>query len=288
MISQVIGLFGVTRQAYYKAMKRVEDTTEEDRITREVIALVKQERKKLQKAGTRKIHFLIKEELKLRGIKIGRDRLFKLLREAGMLIQKKRVRKLTDSRHSFRKYKNLINNLEITHPEQVWVSDITYISLYKGFCYLSMITDAYSRKIVGYDLSLSMTVDGAIRALRMALENRLYQGELIHHSDRGSQYCCYEYTGILKENNVRISMTENGDPYENALAERMNRTIKEEFVVVEKLPDLLVAKQLIDESVKLYNEYRPHLSLDMKTPESRHKFFVKTTKKLINYININI
>jgi putative transposase len=280
-------LFGVTRQAYYKAMKRTGDTTEQDRVNREVIALAKQERKKLQKVGTRKIHFLIKEELKLRGIEIGRDKLYKLLREAGMLIPKKRFRKVTDSKHPFRKYKNLINDLEITHPEQVWVSDITYICLYKGFCYLSMITDSYSRKIVGYDLSESMAVDGVLRALTMALDNRCYQTELIHHSDKGSQYCALEYTGKLIENDIRISMTEQADPYENALAERMNRTIKEEFIVVEKLPDILVARQLIDESIRLYNEYRPHLSCDMRTPASRHNFFIEVTKEITNYINNN-
>ena len=209
---------------------------------------------------------IIKEELKQRNIQIGRDRLFKLLREEEMLIKRrKRQIRTTNSRHSLRKYPNLLKQITVTKPEEVWVSDLTYIRLDKGFCFLSMITDVYSRKIVGYDLSDSLEINGSIRALRMAIDNREYKTQLVHHSDRGYQYCSKEYIGILTRNDIQISMTENSDPYENALAERMNRTIKEEFIVAEKITSLQIAKQLVDDSVKLYNHYRPHFSCELLT-----------------------
>ncbi len=279
-------MFGISRQGYYKALKR----TVTERITQEeeVVAMAKQVRKKLQRAGTRKIYTLIKANLEAQCIKVGRDKLFRLLSEAGMLVKRRKKYVITtNSNHPFRKYRNLIREKEITGPEEVWVSDLTYIPIEKGFCYLSMITDAYSRMIMGYDLSDNIATDGAIRALRMALRKRVYNTELIHHSDRGAQYCSYQYTNMLRQNNIRISMTENSDPYENALAERMNRTIKEEFIVVDKLPDIAVARKLIDESVELYNQYRPHLSCNMKTPIDKHNFFIVTLKNLNNYININ-
>ncbi|WP_244904423.1 IS3 family transposase, partial [Polaribacter gangjinensis] len=156
-------------------------------------------------------------------ISFGRDYLFDLLSEHKLLIrQRKRKAITTDSRHWMRKYSNLIKEVDITRPEQVWVSDITYIRLPNQWGYLSLITDAYSRKIMGYSFRQDLAAEGCINALKMALSNRLYDKSIIHHSDRGSQYCSHNYVDLLLKNNISISMTENGDPYENALAERVN------------------------------------------------------------------
>lgn len=275
-------MFGVSRQAYYKAEKksRIENNNDKSLL----LGLVKQIRKKLPRVGTRKIYHMIKEQLNQNEIKIGRDKLFAILREEEMLVKRRRVYvRTTDSRHSFRRYPNLLKQISVSRPEEVWVSDLTYIRLEKGFCFLSMITDAYSRKIVGYDLSDSLAMDGAIRALKMAIGAREYKTQLIHHSDRGYQYCSKQYTGILVQNGIQISMTENSDPYENALAERMNRTIKEEFIVIKKITSIAVAKQLVDEAVNLYNKYRPHLSCEFMTPFVKHKFY-QSNKHNINLL----
>lgn len=280
-------MFGVSRQAYYKAEKKLRK--EDSGSKSELLGLVKQIRKRLPRIGTRKIYHMIKEQLDQKRIRIGRDKLFAILREEEMLIkQRKRHVRTTDSRHSFRRYPNLLKQITVTRPEEVWVSDLTYIRLEKGFCFLSMITDAYSRKIVGYDVSDSLAIDGAIRALKMAIDTREYKTQLVHHSDRGYQYCSKEYIRVLVGNGIQISMTENSDPYENALAERMNRTIKEEFITMKKLTNIQVVKQLIDETVRLYNQYRPHLSCDFMTPNVKHKFqqLNKSNYNLItNYIN---
>lgn len=275
-------MFGVSRQAFYKAEKKLRIENNNDKSL--LLGLVKQIRKKLPRVGTRKIYHMIKEQLNQNEIKIGRDKLFAILREEEMLVKRRSLYvRTTDSRHSFRRYPNLLKQISVSRPEEVWVSDLTYIRLEKGFCFLSMITDAYSRKIVGYDLSDSLAMDGAIRALKMAIGAREYKTQLIHHSDRGYQYCSKQYTGILGQNRIQISMTENSDPYENALAERMNRTIKEEFIVIKKITSIEVAKQLVDEAVNLYNKYRPHLSCEFMTPFVKHKFY-QSNKHNINLI----
>lgn len=205
-------------------------------------------------------------------IKFGRDKLFKLLGENQLLIKPKRTyTQTTMSKHWLRKYPNVIKDLSITAPEQVWVSDITYIKSDEGNCYLNMITDAYSRKIMGYALSQSMDTTSMIKAYEMALKNRTTDiSNLIHHSDRGLQYCSQEYVRLSEEYHIKISMTENGDPYENALAERMNRTMKEEFGLGRVLPSRQKAFRLIEEGVEIYNNYRPHWALGMKTPNEIH------------------
>jgi len=206
------------------------------------------------------------------GIRVSRDRLFDILRENRMLVKRrKKYNVTTNSKHWMKKYPNLIRGFNFQKPNQLWVSDITYIAIENSFAYLSIITDACSRKIMGHCLSQDLASDGSITALKIALSgNQTNRYGLIHHSDRGIQYCCKEYVKLLKENNIRISMTENGDPYENALAERVNGILKDEWLCMEKFNSFEQAKERIEQIIKIYNELRPHLSCNMKTPAKKH------------------
>lgn len=235
--------------------------------------LIDKQRKLLPRLGTRKLHHLISKELELLNIKFGRDKLFALLGEYDLLIKpKRRYTQTTMSKHYLRKWPNIVRNLEIKEPDQLWVSDITYIKTEEGNCYLNMVTDAYSRKIVGYAIDATMETTSMINALKMAAQQKINtKVSTIHHSDRGLQYCSKDYVNLTAKNNIRLSMTENSDPYENALAERMNRTIKEEFGINRKLKTKNQAIELVKESIYLYNTKRPHLSLKMRTPEQVYK-----------------
>ena len=214
------------------------------------------------------MYHLLKSEFNRSAIKVGRDRFFNILRENKLLIRrKKRYQMTTNSKHMFKKYPNLIKDLQIYRKDQLWVSDITYIRTDEGFAYAAMITDVFTRKIVGSSIDKTMTTELVLEALYQALKQRKDYSGLIHHSDRGLQYCSNDYINILESNDIRISMTENSDPYENALAERMNRTIKEEFIINEKIRTLSMLKSLFYESVNIYNKERPHLSLKMKRPD---------------------
>lgn len=236
-------------------------------------------RKQMKRLGTRKVYEKIKPMLKRVKLKVGRDKLFNWMKQFGLLIApRKRYVQTTMSKHWMKKYPNLIKGMKVTAPEQVWVSDITYIKTEEGNCYLNMITDGYSRKIVGYAVEDNMEAINMVKAFKMALKNRRdQQSTPVHHSDRGTQYCSKEYIEVAHSHDIRVSMTENGDPYENALAERMNRTIKEEFGldVIVKTKELV--RQVIEESILLYNNYRPHLSLKMKTPEEVHQMKIPIT-----------
>jgi len=221
----------------------------------------------------------MKEELASSNIKFGRDKLFGLLRQSDLLIKpQRRYVQTTMSRHWMKKWPNLVKHMVIDRPDQVWVSDITYIKTEEGNCYLNMITDAYSRRIVGYAIDQTMETESMIKALKMAYLERLNADrQIIHHSDRGLQYCSKEYVELSRQNNTRLSMTENSDPYENALAERMNRTIKEEFGLNRKLKSRRQAYDLVKESIHLYNQKRPHLALEMRTPNEVYKQKIPTT-----------
>ncbi len=189
-----------------------------------------------------------------------------------MLVRpKKRYVRTTNSWHHFHKYPNLIKDLSIDRPNQVWVSDITYINLTKGHCYLALITDAYSRKIVGYDISDSLELAGCLRALKRALRQVPADLKLIHHSDRGVQYCSKIYVSMLKKNKVSISMTEENHCYENAIAERINGILKDEFYLDSTFKGIPNAKYVCKGAIELYNKKRLHLSLDYKTPNMVHK-----------------
>lgn len=231
------------------------------------------QRKQLPRCGGRKIHHLIQQQLKQQGIKCGRDQLFTIMRQAGLLNKPRwQYVQTTNSRHWLRKYDNLVGSWRPNQAEQLWVSDITYIKTLEGTCYLSLVSDAYSRKIMGYSIADNMEASTVGNALKMALDARLYPDrELIHHSDRGIQYCSREYVQIADGGKLRMSMTQNGDPYENALAERMNRTIKEEFCLDEPVASKELAGLIVKKAVWLYNNKRPHCKLSLRTPEQEHK-----------------
>ena len=240
-------------------------------VKEDVLELVHQERKILTRLGGKKLYHQIKPSLINHDIKFGRDQLFKLLGENKLLIKpRKAYTQTTMSKHWLRKYPNLVKDVKVTAPEQVWVSDITYIKSDEGNCYLNMVTDAYSRKIMGYAICNNMDTASMIKAYQMAIKNRQTDHPLIHHTDRGLQYCSQEYVKLSTDSGIKISMTENGDPYENALAERMNRTLKEEFGLGRLLPSRQKAYHLTQEAVELYNSYRPHWALKLKTPNEVH------------------
>lgn len=217
----------------------------------------------------------LKEMMNRHGIKIGRDGLFDLLREFDMLVKQRRYRHYTtNSKHQFYKYPNLVKQLVPARPGRLWVSDITYIEVSERFYYLFLITDACSKKIVGYKLSESYSVKGALEAVKMALKNNKVEAGLIHHSDRGIQYCCLQYTSLLKKKGIIISMTENSDPYENAIAERVNGILKTELLQA-KYPDAQTAKLSVGKAISIYNHERPHMSIGMLTPVQAHKLSTK-------------
>lgn len=259
-MSTVCEHFKLHRDAYYKFKQREKLRLESDN---QAIDLVKEVRKKLPETGGRKLHV----ELNEAGLKVGRDRLFKILKEQNMLIErKKRSCRTTDSYHHFHKYSNLIQDLEITRPNQVWVSDITYIRTVNGFCYLALITDLYSRKIVGYDVSDSLELAGCLRAFRFAQKTARPSPGLIHHSDRGSQYCSHEYTGELMGRGILLSMTEENHCYENAVAERVNGILKSEFYLDQCFTSVDHARMATKNAIFNYNNLRRHVSLNYKTP----------------------
>jgi putative transposase len=229
-------------------------------------------RASLPGVGTRKLQFLLAPKLQEHGLVAGRDHLYGILAEHKLLIRTRRRKAITtDSRHWMRKYDNLIKDLEVLWPEQLWVSDITYIRLVNEFAYLSLVTDAYSRKIVGFNLRRDLSSEGCIQALQMALTSRVYLNQpLVHHSDRGSQYCSRHYVEMLTENKIAISMTENGDPYENALAERINGIIKNEFKLYCSNLGMDQTNELVAKSIHNYNTLRPHASCDYLTPAQAH------------------
>jgi putative transposase len=240
-----------------------------------VIELVRCKRLRQPRLGTRKLHHLLSGAFEGAGLKIGRDALFGILRQSHMLVAPKRAyHKTTDSHHRFRCHPNLLKaGSEQVQPyaaEQVWVADITYLPTHSGFVYLSLVTDAYSRKIVGYHVHDSLHTDQVSQALKMALKHRQTRQRLIHHSDRGIQYCSDDYQKIHRTHAVTCSMTDGYDCYQNALAERINGILKGELLL-QRPADLAQAKLMVDESVAIYNLERPHFSLQLKTPDEVHR-----------------
>ena len=285
--------FGNTRQAYYAMEKRIEEVDSQEE---QVLAMVRKVRSDLPRVGVRKLYILITFNLLTVKIKMGRDALFNLLRREGMLIRsKKRSTKTTDSRGSSREFPDLTIGFTPTSAGQVWVSDITYIPVKEGFIYLFLTTDAYSRKIVGYCLSDNMKAENAVTALSMAQQQyKAVDGVgLIHHSDRGKQYdsALFKKAFGLDENNtsekVFLSMTQNSDPRENALAERVNGILKEEWFCEMKFVDLKQATGLVAGVIEIYNTKRPHSSCDMNTPEQAHLMTGELKKHWKNYYLLN-
>lgn len=264
-IGNLCELFGYTKQAYYQSVSRKCELTSQDDVTLE---LVKEIRKEMPRLGTRKILYILQEQYH---VDIGRDHLFDIMRDNGLLSRKRKMKyKTTYSGHNLRTYPNAIADLVPSRPNEVWVSDITYIIFGYTFRFLFLITDAYSKKIVGWKYSDNLFTDSAIDALKMALRQRKGKEPLIHHSDRGTQYCASKYIAMLKKNGIMPSMTEGGDPRENGIAERVNGILKQEFI--EQSDDITMenASKKIARIIDIYNNRRPHLSLGMLTPAQAH------------------
>jgi len=261
-------LFGVSRQSIYQRIKHQQLRTKQ---LEPIKAMVLRLRRYMPRLGTRKLYYLLKPEIEAAGIKIGRDALFDYLREQDLLVKAKRsYTKTTYSNHWMKKHPNLLEGLTIKQPEQVFVSDITYLESEEGVHYLSLVTDASSRKIMGHEMSRQMKASDVVKALNMAAQQRISSSALNHHSDRGSQYCSSLYQSALIKHDIKPSMTDGYDCYQNALAERINGILKQEFLLYrcKSFDDL---KQLVNESIETYNNMRPHLSLGMKTPNQVHK-----------------
>ena len=261
-------MFGVNRQVYYRRIQTVK--RRKSRAVK-VIELVESIRFQMPKIGTRKLYFMLEDELKQ--LNVGRDMLFRILKANHMLIQpKRRYHVTTNSHHRFRKHKNLVENIVPEKPEQIWVSDITYVGNRQNPMYLALVTDAYSKQIMGHDLSNSLDVSGSLRALKMAVKKRKYKNNIVtHHSDRGLQYCSNEYQDLLKRFKINCSMTESYDPYANAIAERINGILKGEFIGYRNKHSLETMDMLIKNSIDIYNERRPHFSCFYKTPRQMHQ-----------------
>ena len=269
-VSDCCALLGFTKQAYYKhRLHREKKCLEEEVLLREVLTI----RQSLPVLGGRKLYELLNQRLP-DSLLPGRDKFFDFLRSQGLLIRKHREYRpiTTVSWHHFHKYPNLWRGRIPDGPNQVWVSDITYIRIEDGtFLYLSLITDVYSHKIVGWFLSESLSMEGPLNALRMALEELPGGHQLIHHSDRGVQYCSNAYVELLQKNGIQVSMTENGDPRENAVAERINGILKEEWFNREVICSLEKGRERTGEIIRIYNEMRPHMSNDYLTPQQAHQ-----------------
>lgn len=261
-------LFGISRQGFYQKEKRQHHRLLQ---LQQVKQMVVEQRIEMPRLGGRKVYYLIKESLEDHRIKLGRDGLFDFLRSEHMLIKpRKSYTKTTWSKHWLHKHPNLIKQAKLIRPEQVWVSDITYVPTKKGNTYLSLITDAYSRKIVGHHLSDDLRTEGVSLALRMAIAGRKTRLPLIHHSDRGLQYCSAEYQQLLSAQHIQPSMTDGYDCYQNAVAERINGILKDEFLLT-TCDDHSQLKQVITESIQIYNTKRPHMKLNYKTPTFIHE-----------------
>lgn len=264
-------LFGKSRQAYYDHLWRHSDENMQEVL---IIELVRARRICLPRVGGNKLLGMLKEEFNSHHIVIGRDRFFRLLSEHDLLIKpKKKYVRTTCSWHHYKKWPNLIENLQLNAPEQLWVSDITYLRTDNGFIYLALITDAYSRKIVGYHLSQHLRAQGCITALNKALSSLRIRSStsLIHHSDRGIQYCCDAYADILLNNNIQISMTQSGSPYDNAIAERVNGILKAELGLDTTFGSYRDAIPATHHAIDVYNRLRPHMSCGNLTPDQAHQ-----------------
>jgi len=274
-----------SRQAFYQHRTTIErEALQEELIIQEVLRI----RLRQKRVGTTRLLEMMQAFLLAHKIQKGRDKLNDLLSVHNLLIRsrKRKAPRTTFSGHWLKKHPNLIVGMPVIHPNTLWVSDITYITLKEDFAYLSLITDAYSRMIVGYHLSKNLQAEGCVAALKMALKQLPVAHGLIHHSDRGSQYCSTEYVEQLQGNHIAISMTQNSDPRENAIAERVNGIIKLEFLETSYI-NFNKAKQEVTNAIYIYNHERLHSSIDMLTPFQAHKMTGKLKKHWKNYYLLN-
>lgn len=275
------GLFGKSRQAYYQRNRHVYREAVKEEV---LLQMVDRQRNQMPRLGGRKLLHLIRPQL-VGEMLMGRDSFFDFLRKHNLLVGKRRMRvRTTWSNHWLHKYPNLVAGYEPERVHQLWVSDITYIPTTEGFCYLSLVTDAYSRKIIGWAVGNTLEASHSVQALKMAL-GQLPKGtrDVFHHSDRGVQYCCQEYVKILKKNHFRISMTENSDPRENAMAERVNGILKEEWLNAMRFKNMDQVQVELHKIIRIYNQFRPHSSLEMKTPMLVHQNSCPVKRMWKNY-----
>ena len=274
-------MFGKSRQAYYQRKKYIFKQEVKSEI---LLQLIARERKYMPRLGGRKllkrIHSKLPEELQ-----IGRDALFNFLREENLLVRRRKYKaRTTYSNHWLHKYPNLIQAFTAQKANELWVSDITYIPTEEGFAYLSLLTDAYSRKILGWNVASTLEAIHSVKALKMALKQLPSKTENVyHHSDRGVQYCSDEYVKNLNKRNFQISMTESSDPRDNAIAERVNGIIKDEWVNQMHFTTKDEARIKMNEIIRIYNSMRPHSSVDMLTPETAHNQTGELKKHWKNY-----
>lgn len=275
-------MFGISRQAYYQYFWRESDYQIEEELVLKEVARIRQRQPMI---GTRKLYGMLQGFMSEHQIVLGRDALFDLLAKNGLLIRRRaRKIKTTFSSHWLRKYPNLIKDITPMKSNQLWVSDITYLQTQEGFVYLSLITDAYSRKIVGYHVADNLLAVSSVEALKMALSTLAKKEDgLIHHSDRGIQYCSQEYVNLLQDYGIQISMTQNGNPLENAIAERINGILKYEFIFQISIKSLVHAQKLLKEIIEIYNQERPHLSVGLLTPQQAHSLEGKLERYWKNY-----
>lgn len=287
-LCKICWLFGITRQAYYQHLYQAVDTSIEEEL---IVKEVKYIRQSHPRIGTRKLYIMLEKFMNEHQIKLGRDALFDLLAKYGLLIRRRRrMINTTQSHHWLKKYPNLIKDLVPSRPNELYVSDITYWKIETGYVYIHLITDAYSHKIVGHHLSETLEAASSVKALQIALSafGAKSHLNLIHHSDRGVQYCSARYVKLLQDHNIQISMTENGDPFENAIAERVNGILKEEYLSCYEVKNSIEATILLHQVIKLYNEERPHMSIGNLVPEKvHHKQLNKGDKKWKNYYQKN-
>jgi putative transposase len=274
---------GTSRQAYYKGLSRQDEVR---KCNERVLELVRSKRLRQPRLGTRKLHHLLSDSFERAQLKVGRDALFDILRQSHMLVPPKRAyHKTTNSHHRFRRHPNLLKagdaQVQPHAAEQVWVADITYLPTHDGFIYLSLVTDAYSRKIVGYHVHDSLHTEQVSQALKAALKHRQSRQRLVHHSDRGIQYCSDAYQRIHRLHGLTCSMTDGYDCYQNALAERINGILKNELLL-QRPADLAQARLMVDESVAIYNTERPHFSLQLKTPDEVHRASLAEVRQPVN------
>ncbi len=279
-VYEACGLFGFTRQAYYQGFRRgYESSVKID----EILAAVNKIRGKHPKMGSRKLKVLLARDY---GIDVGRDSLFEIMRNAGLLVRKRtRHRRTTFCGHGMRTYPNLIKEIVPSRPDEIWVADITYLHVEGRHMYVFLVTDVYSRMVIGWKVADNMRHDNAIEALRKALRGmnpRYKQAPVIHHSDRGSQYCSIDYVKLMNNNDMAISMTESGDPRDNSVAERVNGILKNEYLYPLQV-SMAGLRMRVHKAVHMYNTERPHLSLNMNTPEHVYRTGCETHRLWKNY-----
>lgn len=259
----------MTRQNYYARRRQRQRRQVDDEL---ILGLVRGERQLQPRLGTRKLRVVLADALATAGVAVGRDRFFEVLRGGQLLVAPlpKEYPRTTNSYHCLPVFENLIKDRVVTQPNEVWVSDLTYLRTREGFLYLALVTDKYSRKIVGYHCGDTLEATGCVNALAMALRALPAGSQPIHHSDRGSQYCCHEYVNALTDRGLSVSMTEQDHCAENALAERMNGILKSEYGLGQEAPTKAAGRQLVTQAVNLYNTRRPHTALAMRMPADVH------------------